>query len=95
MGGCPSVVFNNLSAAGWACLKQKGQAYAAAHGHPITPGDSGSESYMGFSATWNYDAANLTLTITCTSHPLLLFSCNEINSKIQTGITGTGCLALT
>jgi hypothetical protein len=89
---CPPVVFNNVDANAWACLKQKATAYAQKNNYPLPPlNDTGSASHMGFSAAYVYDAASATLTITCTGHPFF-FSCDMINGHVQGGIAGTGCI---
>jgi len=90
--GCPPVVFNNVDANAWNCLKQKGTDYATTHSYPLPAlNDAGSINHMGFAAQWAYDPAAKTLTITCTQHPFLI-GCGTINGQIQSGIASTKCI---
>ena len=93
MPGCSPVVFNNVDANAWNCLKQKAIAYAQQHNYQFGPNvpDSGQEAAMGFTATWAFDPNAQTLTITCTGHPFF-FSCATINGEIQKGIASTNCI---
>jgi hypothetical protein len=89
---CDPVVFKNVDANAWDCLKQKATQYAQGHNFPLPPlNDTGSVSHSGFSATWAYDSNAATLTITCTNHPFFV-SCNFVNGHVQTGIAGTQCI---
>lgn len=90
--GCPSVLFNRVTADAWNCLKQKASGFARSRNVSLPAlDDQGSVSHLGFGVTWAYDPGAQTLTITCTEHPFLI-SCALINAQIQHGIAATGCI---
>jgi hypothetical protein len=89
---CPPVVFQNVDANAWECLKQKATAYAQKNNFPLPALDpTGSVSHSGFSANWAYDGGAKTFTVTCTGHPFFV-SCGFVNGHVQSGIAGTGCI---
>jgi hypothetical protein len=90
--GCPSVLFNGVTADGWDCVKQKVRTYAERRNIALPAlDDRGEVSHLGFSLSWVYDPDAQMLTITCTSRPFLI-SCAQINAQVQHGIAGTGCI---
>jgi hypothetical protein len=89
---CDPVAFNNVDANAFNCLKQKAADFANSHNFPLPPiNDTGTVSHSGFTATWAFDAAASTLTITCTEKPFFV-SCGFVNGHVQSGIAGTHCI---
>lgn len=86
MGACAAQVFPSVSAAKWACMKQK----LADAGHPVT-GDHGSFSVVGVDISWTYDAAGQKLTVQANLPFLSLVSCSTVNARIHELFDNSGC----
>lgn len=80
MAKCPSQVFTSVSPAAWEDLKTK----AAGAGIALNA-DAGTLSKSGFTIEWSYDAADRSLTVTCTKAPFFL-KCDAINAKMRESI---------
>jgi hypothetical protein len=74
---CPAQTFSGITPARFQCLA----AQAATRNIPIT-GNSGSATAEGITVSWNFDPASQTLTLQCTSAPLLV-PCGMVNSRLH------------
>jgi hypothetical protein len=82
MGACAAQTFSDFPPDRFARLVTK----AASEGVSIE-GPTGSFTHAGATVTWNYDAANQSLTVQCVKAPLFP-GCGSINASIHSLIDG-------